>query len=62
LKLLFIACGTNDSLIGFGQRVHEYCVANNINHVYWLIQGGGHDFNVWKPDCGISFKWQMKPD
>ncbi|ABN53181.1 MAG TPA: endo-1,4-beta-xylanase Z [Hungateiclostridium thermocellum] len=49
LKLLFIACGTNDSLIGFGQRVHEYCVANNINHVYWLIQGGGHDFNVWKP-------------
>jgi len=59
LKLLFIACGTNDSLIGFGQRVHEYCVANNINHVYWLIQGGGHDFNVWKR---ISFKWQMKPD
>jgi endo-1,4-beta-xylanase len=49
LKLLFIACGTNDSLIGFGQRVHEYCSANNINHIYWLIQGGGHDFGVWKP-------------
>lgn len=48
LKLLFIACGTNDSLIGFGQRVHEFCVANNINHIYWLIQGGGHDYNVWK--------------
>ncbi|GAE89993.1 endo-1,4-beta-xylanase A precursor [Acetivibrio straminisolvens JCM 21531] len=49
LKLLFIACGTNDSLIGFGQRVHEYCTANNIKHTYWLIQGGGHDFGVWKP-------------
>lgn len=49
LKLLFIACGTNDNLIGFGQRVHEYCTSNNINHTYWLIQGGGHDFNVWKP-------------
>ncbi len=48
LKLLFIACGTNDPLIGFGQRVHEFCVANNINHIYWLIQGGGHDYNVWK--------------
>jgi enterochelin esterase-like enzyme len=49
LKLLFIACGTNDSLIGFGQRVHEYCSSNNINHTYWLIPGGGHDFGVWKP-------------
>ena len=49
LKLFFIACGTNDNLIGFGQRVHEFCLSNNINHTYWLIQGGGHDFGVWKP-------------
>jgi endo-1,4-beta-xylanase len=48
LKLLFISCGTNDNLMGFGQRVHEYCSSNNINHIYWLIQGGVHDYNVWK--------------
>ncbi len=49
LKLFLIESGTSDYLLGFGQRVHEYCSANNINHTYWLIPGGGHDFGVWKP-------------
>jgi enterochelin esterase-like enzyme/lysophospholipase L1-like esterase len=49
LKLLFIACGTADSLLSFSQRVHDYCDSQNISHTYWLIQGRGHDWNVWKP-------------
>ncbi len=49
LKLFFIACGTSDSLLSFGERVHNYCTSNNINHTYWLLQGRGHDYNVWKP-------------
>lgn len=48
MKLLFISCGTNDSLISFGANVHNFCTSQNIPHKYWLIQGGGHDWNVWK--------------
>ncbi|HEY8463109.1 MAG TPA: cellulose binding domain-containing protein [Bacillota bacterium] len=49
LKLLFISCGTNDSLLSFSQRVHDYCDANGIPNTYWLLQGLGHDWSVWKP-------------
>jgi endo-1,4-beta-xylanase len=49
LKLLFIACGSSDSLLSYSQRVHDYCDSKSISHTYWLIQGGGHDWNVWKP-------------
>lgn len=48
LKSLFISCGTNDSLISFGAGVHNFCDSKGINNKYWLIQGGGHDWNVWK--------------
>ena len=49
LKLLFISCGTNDSLLNFSQRVHDYCDVNGIPNTYWLLQGRGHDWSVWKP-------------
>nr|WP_114298306.1 carbohydrate-binding protein [Anaerobacterium chartisolvens] len=49
LKLFFIACGTADGLLSFGERVHNYCDSKGINNTYWLIPGGGHDWNVWKP-------------
>ena len=48
LELFLITCGTADSLLSFSQRVHDYCASNNIDHTYWLIEGGGHDWNVWK--------------
>lgn len=48
LKLLFISCGTNDNLISFGEGVHNFCNSRSIPHDYWLIQGAGHDWNVWK--------------
>lgn len=48
LKLLFISCGTNDNLISFGAGVHNFCESRGIPHHYWLIQGAGHDWNVWK--------------
>lgn len=48
LKLLFISCGTNDSLIGFSEQVHNFCVSQGVPHTYWLVQGAGHDWNVWK--------------
>jgi enterochelin esterase-like enzyme len=48
LKLLFISYGTNDNLISFGTGVHNYCDSNGISNIYWLLQGAGHDWNVWK--------------
>lgn len=49
LKLLFISYGTNDNLISFGTRVHEFCDSKGISNTYWLYQGRGHDWSVWKP-------------
>ncbi len=48
LKVLFISCGSNDGLLQFSKRTHEYLEANNITHHYYLIPGGQHDFKVWK--------------
>lgn len=48
LKVLFISYGTTDNLISFGTGVHNYCDSNNIPNTYFLIQGAGHDWNVWK--------------
>lgn len=49
LKAFLISCGTADGLLGFGENVHNFCNQNNIQHEYWLIEGGGHDFGVWRP-------------
>jgi enterochelin esterase-like enzyme len=49
LKLLFISYGTNDNLISFGTGVHNYCDSNGISNTYWLLQGRGHEWSVWKP-------------
>ena len=48
LKLLWISCGDKDWLIPFSKRTHDYLIENNIEHVYRVIPGGIHDFNVWK--------------
>lgn len=48
LKFLFISYGTTDSLISFGTGVHNYCDSQSIPNTYFLIQGAGHDWNVWK--------------
>jgi enterochelin esterase-like enzyme len=49
LRLLFISYGTNDNLINFGTGVHNYCDTNGIPNTYWLLQGRGHEWSVWKP-------------
>ena len=49
LKAFLISCGTADSLLSFGENVHKFCDTNNVKHEYFLIEGGKHDFDVWKP-------------
>ncbi|WP_083461274.1 RICIN domain-containing protein [Cellulosilyticum ruminicola] len=49
LKLLFISCGSTDSLKQFGDSVHNFCQSRQINHTYWILSGRGHDWSVWSP-------------
>jgi enterochelin esterase-like enzyme len=43
LKLLWISCGDKDGLIFFSQRTHNYLVAKNVPHIFY-INHGYHDF------------------
>ncbi|PTN05031.1 enterochelin esterase-like enzyme [Mangrovibacterium marinum] len=54
LKLLWISCGDQDGLINFSKRTHDYLEANEVPHIYQVIPGGYHDFNVWKDNL-----WQF---
>jgi enterochelin esterase-like enzyme len=62
LKLLYLACGDKDSLFGITEGVHKMLEDQKIPHQYHVIQGGGHDFNVWKSDlyrfCQVLFRNQ----
>ena len=49
LKLLWVSCGDQDSLLNVSQGVHTYLAERNVPHV-WHIDSGGHTFPVWKND------------
>ncbi|MCF8226957.1 MAG: hypothetical protein K9J30_13855 [Bacteroidales bacterium] len=48
LKTLWFSCGDNDGLIRISQEIHEYFLEKKVPHTFYVIPGGGHDFNVWK--------------
>jgi enterochelin esterase-like enzyme len=50
LRLLYVACGDADRLSRISQGVHEMLVEKKVPHVYRVIEGGRHDFKVWKSD------------
>lgn len=60
LKLLWISCGDKDGLITFSKSTHEYCVASNIPHIYY-IEHGYHDFKVWKNGLFMFSQLLFKP-
>ena len=49
LKLLWISCGSEDSLITSSQRLHQALKAGNVPHV-WQVEPGAHVWPVWKND------------
>lgn len=63
VKLLFLSTGTNDSGRSNSDGVDSFCTSNNIPHYYFIIQGAGHDWTVWKPSlwnfsqmaCALGF-------
>ncbi|MFC0772157.1 alpha/beta hydrolase-fold protein [Terrimonas alba] len=46
LKLLWLACGDKDRLIGVSQRVHQHLKEQAVPHV-WHVDGNGHDDTEW---------------
>lgn len=62
LKLLWISCGDKDNLINVSQRTHDYLVANEIPHGYYVIAGGFHDFKVWKESLYQFAQLLFKPE
>jgi enterochelin esterase-like enzyme len=60
LKLLWISYGDEDNLIVFGQRIHNYLVAHNVPHIFY-IEPGKHEFKVWKNDLYMFSQLIFKP-
>lgn len=48
LKLLWISCGDQDGLMGVSERTHTYLTEHQVPHIFRVIEGGHHDFKVWK--------------
>ena len=49
LKLLWISCGSEDSLIPSSQTLHRALKAGNVPHI-WHVEPGAHVWPVWKND------------
>ena len=61
LRLLWISCGDEDGLIRISQRTHEALNAQRIPHLYHIIPGGKHDFEVWNNGLYQFSKRIFKP-
>lgn len=46
LKVLWLACGNKDGLIGVSQRVHQYLKEQEVSHI-WHVDDNGHDDTEW---------------
>lgn len=60
LKLLWISCGSEDGLITYSKRTHEYAASKGVPHIYY-IEPGKHDFKVWKNGLYMFSQLLFKP-
>jgi enterochelin esterase-like enzyme len=49
LKLLWVSCGSEDTLLGASQTLHQALKAGNVPHI-WHVEPGAHVWPVWKND------------
>ncbi len=47
VRLIFIACGSADGLIGNSENYHNFLDQNNVEHIWQIEPNGGHDKTVW---------------
>jgi enterochelin esterase-like enzyme len=50
LRLLYVACGDKDNLFRISEGVHKMLEEKKVPHLYNVVSGGRHDFQVWKND------------
>ncbi len=60
LNLIWISYGASDRLIPFGLHVHDYLVAHDVPHIFY-IEPGKHEFKVWKNDLYLFTQFLFKP-
>jgi enterochelin esterase-like enzyme len=49
LKLLWVSCGSEDTLFGASQNLHRALKEGNVPHI-WHVEPGAHVWPVWKND------------
>ena len=49
LRLLWIACGKDDGLLGANRKLSEWLDSKNVKHT-WVESPGAHSFRVWRRD------------
>ncbi|KNY30445.1 alpha/beta hydrolase-fold protein [Pseudobacteroides cellulosolvens] len=47
MRVIYISCGLQDSLINNAKGVHDHLDKNSVTHTYFT-RAGGHDFVMWK--------------
>lgn len=50
LRLLYLSCGDQDRLVTVTRNVHRHLDEQQVEHRYRIIEGGKHDFSVWRSD------------
>jgi enterochelin esterase-like enzyme len=59
LNLLWISYGDKDRLIPYGQRIHDYLMAHDVPHIFY-VEPGKHEFKVWKNDLYMFSQFLFK--
>jgi enterochelin esterase-like enzyme len=59
-QLIWISCGSEDGLITYSKRTHDYLTEKKVPHVYY-IEPGKHDFKVWKNGLYMFSQMLFKP-
>lgn len=60
LKVLWIACGSRDGLIGVSQSVHRYLREQDVPHV-WHVDGNAHDDTEWANNLYLYARHIFRP-
>lgn len=58
---LFLACGTEDELLGVNRKFKEFLSANNVKHEY-MEDTGMHDWTFWNKCLVPAFDWLTASD
>lgn len=59
-QFIWISCGSEDGLITYSKRTHDYLTEKKVPHVYY-IEPGKHDFKVWKNGLYMFSQMLFKP-